>query len=88
MELVPESFLGDTLQPGEGTTNDRGMAKPVTVGAPAGLPGVEFGIYRVRITHPEIDIPARYNLETELGLELSPLERDRDTTEFHLKLPS
>lgn len=87
VRVVPESILGDAIQPGEGVTNDRGVAKPVTVDAPPGLPGIEFGLYRVHITHDSQKIPARYNESTELGFELSPLERNRDRFEFRLKLP-
>jgi hypothetical protein len=87
VRVVPESFLGGAMQPGEGVTNDRGIAKPVTVGAPPGLPGIEFGLYRVQVTHDSLKIPARYNTQTELGFELSPLERNRDRFEFRLKLP-
>jgi hypothetical protein len=87
VRVVPESFLGGAIQPGEGVTNDRGIAKPVTVDAPPGLPGIEFGLYRVQVTHDSLKIPARYNTQTELGFELSPLERNRDRFEFHLKLP-
>jgi len=86
VQLVPESFLGEAIQPGEGTTNHRGVAKPVTLNAPPGLPGIEFGLYRVLITHDTLEIPAKYNTATELGFELSPLERNRDTAEFRLKL--
>jgi hypothetical protein len=87
VRVVPESFLGGAIQPGEGVTNDRGVAKPVTVDAPPGLPGIELGLYRVQITHDRLKIPAKYNTATELGFELSPLERNRDTFEFRLKLP-
>ena len=87
VRVVPESFLDEAIQPGEGVTNDRGIAKPVTIDAPPGLPGIEFGLYRVQVTHDSLKIPARYNTETELGFELSPLERNRDTFEFRLKLP-
>ncbi|MEX2141238.1 MAG: hypothetical protein WD894_18380 [Pirellulales bacterium] len=87
VRVVPEPFLGGAIQPGEGVTNDRGIAKPVTIDAPPGLPGIEFGLYRVHITHDSLKIPARYNTATELGFELSPLERNRDTFEFRLKLP-
>jgi hypothetical protein len=41
----------------------------------------------VQITHDGQRIPDRYNTKTELGFELSPLERNRDTFEFRLKLP-
>jgi hypothetical protein len=87
VRVVPESFLEGAIQPGEGMTNHNGIAKPVTVDAPPGLPGIEFGMYRVEITHDSQTIPARYNSKTELGFELSPLERNRDTFEFRLKLP-
>jgi hypothetical protein len=87
VRVVPESFVADSIQPGEGVTNHRGIAKPVTLDAPPGLPGIEFGQYRVHITHDRLNIPARYNSKTELGFELSPLERNRDTFEFRLKLP-
>jgi hypothetical protein len=87
VRVVPEPFLDGAIQPGEGVTNDRGVAKPVTVDAPPGLPGIELGLYRVQITHDSQKIPDRYNSKTELGFELSPLERNRDTFEFRLKLP-
>jgi hypothetical protein len=87
VRVVPESFVEGSIQQGEGVTNDRGIAKPVTVDAPPGLPGIELGPYRVQITHDSLKIPARYNTQTELGFELSPLERNRDTFEFRLKLP-
>jgi hypothetical protein len=87
VRVVPESFLAESVQPGEGVTNQQGIAKPVTVDAPPGLPGIELGLYRVEITHNSLKIPARYNTKTELGFELSPLERNRDTFEFRLKLP-
>jgi len=87
VRVVPESFLAGVIQPGEGVTNHRGIAKPVTIDAPPGLPGIEFGLYRVQITHDSREIPGKYNSKTELGFELSPLERNRDTFEFRLKLP-
>ncbi len=87
VRVVPETFLAGAIQPGEGVTNQRGIAKPVTINAPPGLPGIELGLYRVQITHDSLKIPARYNSNTELGFELSPLERNRDTFEFRLKLP-
>jgi hypothetical protein len=87
VRVVPESFLEGAIQAGEGVTNPRGIAKPVTVGAPPGLPGIEMGLYRVEITHDSLKIPERYNTKTELGFELSPLERNRDTFEFRLKMP-
>jgi len=83
--LQPEYFLGGAIQSGSGVTNDRGIAKSVTINAP---PGIELGLCRARITHDDVEIPAKYNTETELGFELSPIERDRDTAIFRLKLNS
>ncbi len=48
VRVVPEAFLGGAIQPGEGVTNQRGIAKPVTIDAPPGLPGIELGLYRVQ----------------------------------------
>jgi hypothetical protein len=33
---------------------------------------VHYGTFKVRITHPSIEIPAKYNTETELGYETEP----------------
>jgi hypothetical protein len=30
---------------------------------------LQYGTYKVRITHPKIQLPARYNSETTLGYE-------------------
>ncbi len=38
----------------------------------ADLMGVQPGLYRVKVTHPDKDIPAKYNEETTLGLDLAP----------------
>lgn len=77
VELEPESFLGEAIKPIHGTTNETGLAglsideadvpenlKP--------LKGVQFGLYKVRITHPVRDISKKYNKETELGCEIYP----------------
>ena len=38
-----------------------------------GLRGVQFGMYRVKITHPSRSIPPKYTNGTELGCEIFPL---------------
>jgi hypothetical protein len=30
---------------------------------------LQYGTYKVRITHPKIQLPAKYNTETTLGYE-------------------
>ena len=44
--------------------------------------GVHYGTYRVEITHPTINIPAKYNTATTLGYET---ERGNPSTSFELK---
>jgi hypothetical protein len=34
--------------------------------------GMFCGLYRMKITHPEKQIPAKYNEKTELGFEVAP----------------
>ena len=36
--------------------------------------GIRTGLYKVKITHPQAKIPAKYNEKTTLTFELSPVE--------------
>lgn len=74
VEFVPEPYLGEHVKPAQGTTDRSGTA--IMSVAPADLPkaqselkGVHTGTYRVRITHPDKQLPAKYNSETTLGYE-------------------
>lgn len=78
VRFVPEPFLGEnTTLPAEGVTGETGMAD---MSVPADkLPEelkryrkLHAGVYRVEITHPEIELPAKYNTNTELGFEVHP----------------
>jgi hypothetical protein len=70
----PEPYLGDEVQVAEGTTNSHGSAQigiaeeylPENV---RNMKLVHYGTYKVRITHPTIKLPSRYNSETTLGYE-------------------
>ena len=74
VEFEPEAFYDGALLAAEGTTGRRGMTQ---VAIPdEQLPedqrrirGLHYGTYRVRITHPDKQIPPRYNSQTELGYE-------------------
>jgi hypothetical protein len=74
VEFEPEAYLGDEMLPAYGTTNDRGLAQ---MAIPAEslpseqqrLKAIQYGTYKVRITHPQTALPARYNAETTLGYE-------------------
>ena len=70
----PEPFLGDELKTAVGTTNLGGGAviaipDAELPDAQQGLNALHVGTYKVRVTHPEIEIPSRYNSETVLGHE-------------------
>lgn len=66
----PEAFLGENVKPATGTTDQRGMANMTTEG-PEKL-GVALGLYKVKITKDGMDIPAKYNEQTTLGIEVGP----------------
>jgi hypothetical protein len=70
----PEQYLGEEIQVAEGTTDDHGSAQMgiATEHVPDNVRHmklVRYGTYKVRITHPTIKIPAKYNTDTVLGYE-------------------
>jgi hypothetical protein len=75
--LEPEPYLGNEVQPAEGVTTSFGQAQ---VGmppdkAPSALKAmklIHYGTFKVRITHPTINLPPKYNTETTLGYETIP----------------
>ncbi len=76
IKLIPEAFLGEAIQPAEGTTDASGSAmlgidKSNLPAALQNLRGVQQGLYRVEITHPSVQLPPKYNSATILGLEVS-----------------
>ena len=93
ISFEPESFLGEKIQAGTGTTKPGGTAF-VSVprenrpdpGSPAGM---YFGFYTVRICKIENGaerIPARYNSKTTLGQEIALDDPNmRRGIEFRLK---
>jgi hypothetical protein len=68
--LEPEPFLAGVLDPASDTTRQDGTARPAI--EIEDMKGVRPGIYRVKITHSDLSIPARYNENTTLGLDLAP----------------
>jgi len=70
----PEPYLGDEIKPAIGTTNQRGLAQMAIPAeelprAQQGLKAIHYGTYKVRITHPKISLPPKYNTQTTLGYE-------------------
>ncbi len=76
VKFVPEDIFREVLQPATGVTTGSGMAimgidKSNLPADLQNLRGVQQGLYRVEITHPNIQIPPKYNTETTLGIEVS-----------------
>ena len=76
VSLIPEECFAGALQPASGTTDESGIAV-LSIDA-AFLPadaksvqGVQQGLFRIEIDHPEVEIPAKYNTNTRLGKEVS-----------------
>jgi hypothetical protein len=90
VKLRPIVGLAESLSLAEGTTDDRGVAQP---GVPAdqlpanlaNTPLIFPGLYHVEITHPQEQIPARYNTATELSWEIDPNARTATVPRFDLK---
>ena len=72
VKFVPEKFLGDDIKTASGVTNSSGRASlSVPTTGPKDPRGVAFGLYRIEITKPGDNIPAKYNTETTLGQEVA-----------------
>ena len=72
--LEPEPFLGDSVKQANGTTNAQGVAKMQIAAedlpeGQQGIRAVHVGSFKIRVTHPDKDIPDKYNVNTELGYE-------------------
>jgi len=87
VSLTPADFLAGLIEPATGTTGQVGRV--VLVIDREDLPGVRYGVYRVEISkldeNGEDLVPARYNSETELGLEVGPGKGRTGDTLFTLK---
>ena len=73
----PESFLGGVIETASGTTDSEGVAEMVAeevVKKDPTLRGIRAAMYKVRITHGKVKLPPKYNDETTLFFELSPME--------------
>jgi hypothetical protein len=78
LTMVPEGYLGENVKPATGVTGPTGLGRlahadeflpKTTNGRP--MHGVFGGTYKVQITHPSRNIPAKYNTATVLGEEIA-----------------
>jgi hypothetical protein len=77
IEFEPEPYLGNEIQTARGITDADGVAQMAIPddklpSDQQGLKGIHYGTYKVRITHPKVKLPAKYNTETTLGYESRP----------------
>ncbi len=76
VRLEPASFLGGAVKGASGQTSVAGSgqfnmtAEDRPKNAP-NMPLMQPGLYHVIVTHPSIKIPAKYNTETTLGIEIT-----------------
>jgi len=76
VRLVPADFLGDAVKGATGETSPSGsgqfnMAPEDRPKNAPNMPLMQPGLYHVEITHPSVKIPAKYNTETTIGIEIS-----------------
>ena len=89
VEFEPEPYLGGEIQAARGITDADGVAQ---MAIPAeklpvdqhDLKAVHYGTYKVRITHPKLKLPAKYNTDTTLGYESRPGD---PVASYSLKVP-
>jgi hypothetical protein len=74
----PDDFMKDYIETASGTTDANGV---VSLGIPELVAkdptlsgGIRNGLYRVKVTHPERKIGPKYNEETTLMYEVSPVD--------------
>jgi hypothetical protein len=73
VKFVPEKFLGPYTGTATGTTDKNGVAIMCERGsiAAGGAQGIATGFYRIEITKRGVNIPAKYNKDSILGLEIA-----------------
>lgn len=87
VNLIPLKQIQGTIASATGTTNQSGVCYPKSENAD--MPVVNIGPYAVSIDCDSVDLPAKYNTSTELGLEVFPMseaggETENGTFEFRL----
>ena len=93
VKFIPEAFLGGAVKAAVGISNRRGV---VRVGIPQeelpddlkGINGMQLGLFKVEITHPDFNIPAMYNTETTLGEECAHDRRIRSPNDVVFMITS
>lgn len=77
VEFVPEEYMGGAIKAAEATTDIDGLGTPAVpeiVAEDPVLTGLQPGLYRIRVTHSEIKLAARYNEASTLTFDASPFD--------------
>lgn len=78
VRMVPDFFLTDLVEIATGTTDDTGIVQPTVPSEE--LTGMRVGYYRVEVTSPHVQLPAKFNTASSIGIEVSPKEDDPSTS--------
>jgi hypothetical protein len=73
IRLIPETFLGSSIQPASALTDSKGRAMLRISDQPTGA-GVQTGLYKIVISKKSNDvetIPEKYNKNSTLGVEIA-----------------
>jgi hypothetical protein len=82
--LAPEKFMGKDIQKATGPTDATGLAKiSVPTRGPGEPQGASPAFYRIEVTRDGESVPAKYNMETILGLRAAG-EMERNPPAFNL----
>jgi hypothetical protein len=76
IKFLAEKFLGDKFKIAAGKTDQAGIAMiSVPIEGPQDPSGVPLGLYRIVVTKPGLEIPAKYSNEEQsvLGVERFPV---------------
>ena len=91
VQYVPEEFLQAGLPTASGKTDQQGTARPsvspdLSSEQMKKVGGMPPGIYRIEITHPDIDLPDIYGgTSSSLGHDVDPTVRGGVSVELTLK---
>jgi hypothetical protein len=83
---VPERFMGPSVKPARGVTDESGACLLAVEGEE--IEGVHCGIFRIEVSKPDANgketIPARYNSASTLGVDTGLRGRPEGGLELRL----
>lgn len=73
VRLEPEEFMLGSISPAVGVTDNAGRVSPRKEGSE--YPSMQVGMYRIKVSRKQGEtetIPAQFNTESRLGIEIAP----------------